>query len=330
MPDDSGFAMPAGSEPPGPTYYGQPQLKPSPFGWKVSLYIWLAGLSGSSQLLATVADLFGARRTRGMVRRGRYLAMVGAILGPILLIADLLTPQRFYNMLRIFKPTSPMSIGAYILSAFSIFSGVTAGAQFLADRVLRAPLHWLRTLARATQIPAALTGSGMSVYTAALQSATSTPVWAASPRSLAIRYGSSSVASAAAALSLAERAWGNSRTARRLDEVAAVALVVELGATLAAAREYKEKGVAEVLDSGAIGAAESFGVVGLGTVLPLGLYAASLLWGREARPLSGSASLATLAGGLALRHVTMVAGNESARRPEIGFAHAQPRNLPRT
>ena len=54
MPDDSGFAIPAGGEPRGPTYYGQPQLKPSPFGWKVSLYIWLAGLSGSSQLLATV------------------------------------------------------------------------------------------------------------------------------------------------------------------------------------------------------------------------------------------------------------------------------------
>ena len=132
----------------GPTYYGQPQLKPSPFGWKVSLYIYLAGLAGSSQLLATLGDLLGGYRARGMVRRGRYLSLLGVVFGPLLLIIDLHTPQRFYNMLRIFKPTSPMSIGSYLLTAFGVFSGLTAGAQFLADRVLKAPVHWLRSLAR--------------------------------------------------------------------------------------------------------------------------------------------------------------------------------------
>src|SRR5204863_287334 len=83
--------------------------------------------------------------------------------------------------------------------------------------------------------------------------------WAASPRSLAVRYGSSSVASAAAALSLAERIWGNARTARRLEAIALAAPAVDIGATLAGSQAYRGKGVAAVLDSGALGAAESVG-----------------------------------------------------------------------
>ncbi len=119
----------------GQTYYGRSQLKPSPFGFMVSLYIYLAGLSGSAQMLATIGDLFGGRAARGMVRRGRLLAMLGTVAGPALLIADLHTPQRFYNMLRILRTTSPMSIGSYILTSFGLTSTLTAAAQLLADRI---------------------------------------------------------------------------------------------------------------------------------------------------------------------------------------------------
>jgi protein NrfD len=311
----------------GPSYYGQPQLKPSPFGWKVSLYIYVAGLAGSSQLLAALGDIFGGRRARGMVRRGRYLSILGITLGPLLLILDLATPRRFYNMLRIFRPTSPMSMGTYVLTTFGMFASTTAALQFVADRMLKSPLHWLRLLARIAQVPAALAGGGMSIYTASLQSATSTPLWAASPRRMAVRYGASSIASAAAALSIGERMAGPGRMAARLDALALVALTVELGATLASARDYRRKGVAEVLDTGALGAAEAVGVVGLGTLLPIALYSTALL-GRRSGSMSKAASVATLAGGMALRHVMLVAGNESARRPAASFALAQPRNLP--
>ena len=36
-----------------------------------------------------------------------------------LLIVDLGRPMRFLHMLRVFKPTSPLSVGSYILSPFS-------------------------------------------------------------------------------------------------------------------------------------------------------------------------------------------------------------------
>src|SRR5690349_3066140 len=115
-------------EPPwrGETYYEMAALKASPWDWKVSTYIFIAGLAGSAQIIATVADLAGGERARGIVRRGRHLALLAPLVGGPLLIADLHTPQRWYNMLRIFRRTSPMSIGTYVLSTFTLSSAAAA------------------------------------------------------------------------------------------------------------------------------------------------------------------------------------------------------------
>jgi protein NrfD len=143
----------------GPTYYGRPALKPSPWTWEVAAYIFLAGLGGSAQIIATAADLLGGRRMRSVVRHGRYLAAASAVLGAPLLISDLKTPRRWYNMLRIFRPASPMSIGSYILTTFGAASAVTAASDLLADRTQSG------RIAKVAQIPAALAGAGMSTYT---------------------------------------------------------------------------------------------------------------------------------------------------------------------
>jgi formate-dependent nitrite reductase membrane component NrfD len=42
------------------------------------------------------------------------IAAIGAVLSPVLLILDLGRPRLFIHMLRVFKPQSPMSIGAWI------------------------------------------------------------------------------------------------------------------------------------------------------------------------------------------------------------------------
>src|SRR5207247_11276373 len=55
----------------------------------------------------------------GVARAAMWLAAIaGAILSPVLLIMDLGRPHLFLNMLRVFKPQSAMSMGAWILSAF--------------------------------------------------------------------------------------------------------------------------------------------------------------------------------------------------------------------
>ena len=305
----------------GPTYYGRPQLKEAPFNnWVVGGYIFLAGLSGGSAILSALADR-ARPRMEGVARRGRYLSLLAPSIGSVLLVYDLHTPQRFYNMLRIAKSTSPMSIGTWLLMGFSAFSGVAGAMQFLADRM---PWRrWPRRAARAAGLPAGIVGAGMSTYTAALLAATSTPLWAAAPRSLAVRFGSSSIASAAAALSLGQRPG---RTQQALDAVAVAALAAELAAASAQKRRHAETGVSGAMES-RWGEVERIGATGLGTAVPLGLHLLSLAEGGNPG-MSRLASLAILGGSLMLRVSTMAAGDVSARRPETSFRFAQPDNLP--
>jgi protein NrfD len=307
----------------GPTYYGRSQLKAAPFeNWVVGGYIFCAGLAGASALIATIAGFSRAPGIAHTVRRGRYLALLGP-LSATLLIYDLRTPKRFYNMLRIAKRTSPMSIGTWILMSFSGFAGLSAVAQFLSDRV--PGLGWMRRVARVAGVPAAVAGAGLSTYTASLLSATSTPLWAAAPRSLAVRFGASSVAAGAASLSLVER---SGVTRRKLDSIAVAALAAELVATLASHETYRRTGVAEALDGG-WGKVDRIGVTGLGTALPLGLQLASFaLARRKAGILSDVASVAVLAGSLLLRVSMLSNGDTSAERPQISFRFSQPDNLP--
>lgn len=309
----------------GPTYYGRSQLKPAPFNnWIVGGYIFLAGLSGSSALLSGLADAAGGRRFEPLVRRARWLATLAPTVGSALLVWDLHTPKRFYNMLRVAKATSPMSIGTWILMAFTSGSLPAVAAQLLAD-VLKGP-PWLRTAARVAHAPAAVAGAGLSVYTASLLSATSTPTWAASPRTLAVRFAASSVASGACALLLGER---DPSARMALETVAAGALSVELGAAVVHGRELERKDLGEMAKT-PWGRTETWVATGLGVAAPLALLGLSLALGRR-RPhvLADAAAVATLAGSLMLRVSTMAVGDESASRPEVSFRFSQPKNLPR-
>ncbi len=302
----------------GPTYYGRSQLKPAPFNnWVVGGYIALAGLSGASALIGAIAQARQGQAAQPLARRSRYLSLLAPTIGSALLVWDLHTPQRFYNMMRIAKRTSPMSIGTWILLGFTGPAMLAGAAQMLAD--LRPRLRWPWRLARAAQAPAALAGMGLATYTASLLASTSTPLWAAAPHSLAIRFGASSIASGAAALALGERA----RPSRRaLDGLAVAALAVELAAGMRSHETYRAAGVEEALEGG-WGRVER-GVTGLGVLLPLALkLAGPALGGRGTL-----GNLAVLAGSLMLRVSIMEAGDLSARRPDISFRFSQPENLP--
>ena len=308
----------------GPTYYGRSQLKPAPFeNWVVGGYVFLAGLSGSSAIITAIADAKRGPEAAGLVRRGRYLSLLAPTLGSGLLIWDLYSPKRFYNMFRIAKSTSPMSIGTWTLTAFGAFAGISAASQFLADRLPR--LRWLRAPAKVAQVPAAVAGAGISTYTAALLASTSTPLWAAAPEAMAVRFGASSVVTGSSALLLGEP---SPSVRRALAAVSVAALVTELAATAASHDAYERKGVAEALDGG-WGQVERQGATGLGVMAPLMLQMASLALSRRPGKLSALAAVAGLAGSLLLRVSIMAAGDRSASRPEISFRFSQPRNLPR-
>lgn len=318
-PSARAVANPSPEEYDGRTYYGRPALKAAPFEkWVVGGYIFIAGLSGAAQLLSTVIDLGGRGKNDAVVSRGRWLSLLAPTIGAALLIYDLKTPKRFYNMLRIAKRTSPMSIGTWILMSFSAFSGLTFSLDVLAKWFPR-----LGKIARVTQLPAAAAGAGLSTYTASLLSATSTPLWAAAPKSLAVRFGSSSMASGAAALSLGARRTGQRRRARDLDTVLLASLALELAAISAAEKTYREKGISAGHEIGVLPTAAT-----LGMLLPFGLHVLSALAGSRHARLQQLASAVALVGSLCLRVGVLETGNASANNPQDYFRLARPQNLP--
>lgn len=300
----------------GPTYYGLPPVKPSKYHALVWTYTWVAGLAGGAQLLAGVARLLSRRRPEleSVVRQGRGLAMTGVAVGPMLLIADLHTPQRWYNMLRIFRKTSPMSIGSYLLCGF----GLSSLAAWLGNRG-----GVLARVGDAAQAPASVAGAGMGVYTAALIAATSTPLWSAAPRLLAARFACSAVAGAAAALSLGQRLAGKPQNARPLDRIAAGATAAEMVVGHWQEREYARQGVEGPLHDGQSAAREYHASQVLGHALPLALYGIGALGRRAPRAVPVLAAVGVVAGGLLMRSSLFKAGNASAARAHDYFGLTQ-------
>jgi hypothetical protein len=148
-----------------------PVMKAPVWTWEVPLYFWFGGMAAGATFVAAGCDLAGDRRS---ARIARGVALVSLVPSPPLLIMDLGRPERFYNMLRIFKPRSPMSMGSWCLSVFGGLSFVSVAADVLGYR---------RT-ARAVGAVNVPVGMYLGSYTGVLLAATAVPVWARSRRFL--------------------------------------------------------------------------------------------------------------------------------------------------
>lgn len=305
-----------------PTYYDRPALKPGHWGLLVAGYFFVGGLSGAAQLIATTVDLFGARGDRGVVRAGRYLAVLGSLISPVLLIADLQTPQRWFNMLRIYRGTSPMSIGSWTLVLFGTFSGLTAVAQAAGDLL---QMRKFDRIARLVGIPAAMAGAILATYTGTLLAATSVPLWSTGDRVLPGLFGVSGTVTASAALSLVVRSSRSKHaTLRRLERLRLVATLAEV-ALLARQRQiWIDKGVAEPLEQPPLGTFYHVGAVGFGIALPLVVHVVQAVTRREMPRLAALGAVAALVGGLSQRIAIVLAGRRSAERPRDYFALTSP------
>ena len=204
------------------SYYGRPVVKPAPWGHEVAAYLFLGGVAGGSGLLAAGAQLTGRPTLR---RNARLSALVAVMLGATALVKDLGRPERFVNMLRTIKLTSPMSIGSWILSAFSAGAGVAAAAEI--DRITggRLPLGPLRPILRALEGPAGLEaglfGPPLAVYTAVLLTDTATPTWNAAYKDLPFVF-VSSASLAASGLAMITTPVSEAGPARTLAVIGAI------------------------------------------------------------------------------------------------------------
>ena len=171
----------------GRSYYGRPIIKEPVWKPEVPVYFFTGGLGGASSVLSLAARAAGNER---LARTSLFVGAAAEAVSPVLLIADLGRPERFLNMLRLFKITSPMSVGSWILAASSGASGMAAGLELLGI---------LPRLKAAAETVSALLGPALSTYTAVLVADTAVPVWHEGRRELPFVFGGSSAASAGAA-----------------------------------------------------------------------------------------------------------------------------------
>lgn len=272
------------------SYYGQPIIKAPVWTWEVPVYFALGGVAGVSSLLAAGARLTGDRE---LAEKAAALAAGSAVLSPALLISDLGRPERFLHMLRVFRSTSPMSVGSWLLV---VYAPVAVGAWWLGR------VGGMVSLRRMAEGAAALLAPGLATYTAVLLADTAVPVWHEARRELPLVFVGSALSATGSTLLLAMPQ--GSPTAR-------IAATAGMATELAASRRMEARlgDLAEPYHQGTAGrfsrAARLAGGAGL---------AFALLPGRRRAPRLAGAAL-MLAGSLLERWAIFRAGFQSAQDP---------------
>jgi|HubBroStandDraft_6_1064221.scaffolds.fasta_scaffold211872_2 hypothetical protein len=273
------------------SYYGRPVLKETVWGPDIPAYLFLGGLAGASSALAAGAELSGHPELARTAKAGA----AGAIsLSMVALVHDLGRPARFVNMLRVLKVTSPMSIGTWLLSAYTPLA-LAAAASAVTRRLPRAGL--------AATLPAAVLGPAVAAYTSVLLGDTAVPAWNGARRELPYLF-VGSAATAAGGLGLLAVTPERAGPAARLATVGAAA---ELTAEWLLDRRLGP--AAEPYRTGRSGT-----LMRAGQILAAGGTAAALL-GRRSRALSALSGAALLAGSAVTRFGVFEAGRASARDP---------------
>jgi hypothetical protein len=274
------------------SYHGRPVIKEPVWTWEVPWYFFAGGLAGASASLGLGARLAGAHRLAG---NAWALAAAGVAASGPLLVSDLGRPERFHHMLRVFKVTSPLSVGSWILAAI----GPAAVAAAVSDR-----LGILPRLGRAAEVVGGLLGPALVTYTGVLVADTAVPVWHEAGRELPMVFAGGAAASAGAAAAILTPSE-DAGPARRL---AVTGALIELGAVQVMERRLGELG--EPYHQGPAGRfarlAKACSAAGAG------LIAAG---GPRRRGVVAAGAALVLAGSVCERWAVYKAGFQSARDP---------------
>ena len=276
-----------------------PVINAAVWTWEVPLYFWFGGIATGSSFAALACDVAGDHRSAAVARK---LTLAAILPGAPLLILDLGRPLRFLHMMRIFKVRSPMSMGAWCLSAFS----GAAGAAVTADLLGRP------RLARALGVPTAVLGTYLGSYTGVLLASTAVPVWNRSRSFLPPIFICTGAAGGAAANRLVLAALGvpsGHPTREGLGVVETAAMAAELA--LSAVNERRLGSLGDALEHGRPGTLLRLAKWGVRAGL------ASRLAGRRGGPqVQHVASVLFLLAGLAFRFAWVGAGRTSAADDE--------------
>ncbi len=286
-----------------PTYYDQPMLKEPVWEASIPAYFYVGGAAGVSATLAAAAQLVAPDTMRSLIQRGYWVGTIGGAVSAALLIYDLGRPSLFINMLRVFRVSSPMSMGSWILTVFSTCVGGAA--------VLPHCSRLFRPLAYPLGLVAGLFGLGLSGYTGVLIAQTAVPLWQQSYRTLPVLFIASGTAASAA---IFEFFTWNERERQTIRRFGMAGKITELLAT--AMLEHNASRVERVgrpLKQGVGGTLWKAGKVFTAAGIMI-----SLLPGRSRGKHIVSGLLGTAAS-LCTRFGIFYAGKASARDPRASF-----------
>jgi Polysulphide reductase, NrfD len=196
-----GVDVAGGPIPRKPGYYGQAVVKPPVWTWEIPLYLFVGGLGGMSAVIALGAAVF---QHADVARTAMWVAAIAVVLSPLLLILDLGRPHLFVNMLRVFKPQSAMSMGAWILTGFGacVVPGLIALELHTLHTFTGGFDQLVRIAAGLLIFGSAMFGMLLATYTGVLIGATAIPAWFLHRTLLPIHFGTAALGSAAALLEL--------------------------------------------------------------------------------------------------------------------------------
>ena len=286
------------------SYYGRPVVKPPVWKWDIPAYLFTGGLSAGASLIAAGADATGRERLR---RSSRWTSLGAIGASTYFLIHDLGVPSRFLNMLRVARPTSPMSMGTWILATFGPAIGAAAACELagmLPDRgVSRLVRRAMPPIGRVGGYSAAAVAPHLATYTAVLLADTATPAWHESYRALPFVFSGSALAAGSGA-ALLTTPLEETGPVRRL---AATGAVIDLAATHVVETRLGLQSEAFHLPRPRrlLQAARLLTAAG----------AAGALVSRRSRVLSGLSGLALVAGSACTRFGIYQGGVESAKDP---------------
>lgn len=281
----------------GSSYYGLPIL--NQVTWEtldIGGYLYLGGLAGASSVLAAGAELTG-RPVLGRATKVTSLVAVGLSL--VGLVHDLGRPERFLHMLRVFKPSSPMSVGSWLLSAYGPVTGVAVATDIVGV---------LPRIGRAATLAGALLGPAVASYTAVLISDTAVPAWHDGHREMPFLFVGSG-ATAAAGLGMLAAPAHEAGPARR---TALLGAALEVGAGRLMQRRLGM--VAEPYQQGRSGRLVRVGEIG-SAAAALASQATGRLGGRRGRVAAAVCGAALMLSSAATRFGVFLAGKASAADP---------------
>jgi len=287
---------------PASSYYGRSILKRPVWKWDIPAYFFTGGVMAGSSLLALGADVVGNRALR---RSGRLAAAAGLGASTYFLVHDLGRPERFYNMLRIWKPTSPMNTGSWLLAVYGPAAGAAAACE---------ATGLLPRVGRAAGVVAGATAPLVAAYTAVLTADTAVPAWHDGYRQLPFVY-VGSAAAAASGMAMAVVSPDDAGAARRL---AVFGAVVDVAASSHMERTIGLSG--EPYSQGRAGRLNTWA-----RRLTVGGAVGAALVGRRSRLASVVSGAALVAGSALTRFAVFHAGLQSAADPAYVVTPQRPR-----